>query len=270
MRETTRRWWFEQGSWPKPSKSEAVVETLPRDEEASKKDSGKAPESPEVEIIPQASTIKKEEELRDRQADLDQYRKEEAELDEQVTIILKEYGLDPTVEVNTSISQLQQKLEKIELFREEVDQIKADCDRWKENMDHLAAEKEVALDKLSSAEVQLRGIIEKNSAQAKRVEELEPALAEAKAEAEETKIATDKSITVYLADVEAAQTQLREASDRERRSNDMAKWKSRRETLEEIHTRGFDLSKEITQANALEADVRFLVSSDDDDDDEGN
>lgn len=49
----------------------------------------------------------KEEELRDLQADLAKARKDEAELDKQVTIILKEYDLlDPTVEANTSVSRL--------------------------------------------------------------------------------------------------------------------------------------------------------------------
>ncbi|XP_019229015.1 PREDICTED: EF-hand calcium-binding domain-containing protein 4B-like [Nicotiana attenuata] len=147
----------------------------------------------------------RDEELRDLRADLAKACKEEAELDEQVTILLKEYGLDPTVEANTSVSQLQQKLERIELLREEVNQIKADSEWWKEKMDHLAAEKEAASAKLSSAEVQLWSIKEKSSAQAKRIEELEAELAKAKAEVEKMKIKSNKSIAVYLADGEAAQ-----------------------------------------------------------------
>nr|XP_009761550.1 PREDICTED: uncharacterized protein LOC104213713 [Nicotiana sylvestris] len=128
-------------------------------------------------------------------------------------------------------------------------------------MDCLAAEKEASMAKLSSAEVQLRGIKEKSSAQAKRIEELEAELAEAKAEVGKMKIVAYKSIAVYLDDVEAAQTQLMEASDREQRSNDLAKCQSRRETPEEIHARGFDLSKEIPKAKALdEVDARLLVS----------
>ncbi|XP_070026380.1 kinesin-like protein klpA [Nicotiana sylvestris] len=182
--------------------------------------------------------VKKEEEIRDLRADLAQDRKEEAKLDAQVTIILKEYGLlDPTVEANTSVSQLHQKLERIELLRGEVDQIKVNCDRWKENMDRLAAEKEATLAKLSLAEVQLQGINEKSSPHAEWIEELEVKLAEAKAEVGETKISADKSIAVYLDDVEDAQMQLRKASNRERRSNDL---------------------------------VMLLLSFDDDDDDEGN
>ncbi|XP_070020252.1 protein NETWORKED 4A-like [Nicotiana sylvestris] len=126
--------------------------------------------------------VNKEEEIRDLQVDLAQARKEEAELDVQVTIILKEYGLDSTVEANTPISYLQQKLERVELLRGEVDQVKADCNRWKEDMERLATEKEALLAKILSAEVQLRGIKEKILAQAKRIEELEAELAEAKAE----------------------------------------------------------------------------------------
>ncbi|XP_070026457.1 uncharacterized protein [Nicotiana sylvestris] len=149
----------------------------------------------------------KEEELRDLRAHLDKACKHEAELDKQVTIILKEYGLlDPIVEANTLVSQLQEKLERIELLRGEVDQIKTDCDRWKENMDSLAAEKEAALAKLALAEALLRGAKEKNLAQAKRINVLEVKLAEAKAEVGETKIAAEKTIVVYLADAEAAQT----------------------------------------------------------------
>ncbi|XP_070058094.1 uncharacterized protein [Nicotiana tomentosiformis] len=205
---------------------------------------------------------------KDLQADLAKAREEEAELDKQVNILLIEYELDPTVEANTSLSQLQQKVEMIELHRGEVDQVKADCDRWKENMDRLAAEKETTLAKLSSAEVQLWGVKEKSSAQAKRIEKLETGLVEAKAEIEKTKVMVDKSIAMYRANVEAAQMQLREASDREQWIIDSAKCQSQRETLEEIHTRGFDLSEEIARAKVLEAEARQLASFDDEDDDE--
>ncbi|XP_070036152.1 kinesin-like protein KIN-14N [Nicotiana tomentosiformis] len=156
-----------------------------------------------------------DETIKDLQADLAKAREEEAELDKQVSILLIKYGLDLTVEANTLLSQLQQKVERIELFRGEVNQVKADCDRWKENMDRLAAEKETSLAKLSSTKVQLRGIKEKSSAPAKRIEELETGLAEAKAEIEKTKVMEDKSIAMYRTDTEAAQMQLREASDRE-------------------------------------------------------
>ncbi|XP_070032266.1 uncharacterized protein [Nicotiana tomentosiformis] len=210
----------------------------------------------------------KDETIKDLQADLAKAREEEAELDKQVSIFLIKYELDPTVEANTSLAQLQKKVERIELLRGEVDQVKADCDRWRDNMDRLAAENETTLAKLSSVEVQLGGLKEKSSAQAKRIEELETGLAEAKAEIEKTKVMADKSIAMYRTDAEAAQMQLREASDRERWINDSTKCQSLRETLEEIHARGFELSEEIARAKVLEAEVRQLASSDDEDDDE--
>ncbi|XP_070019777.1 uncharacterized protein [Nicotiana sylvestris] len=270
----------------KPSKSEAIVEAWPHDVEASKKDSGKAPKSSEVEVIPCPSTNipegggsetlraeqstpsdslgveiaftrsqanpsqcevelqktseernalklfygQKDERLRDLRAELAQARKEEAERDEQDRAAPGE-----------------------------VDQVKANCNQWKENMDHLAVEKEAALVRLSSTEVQLRSTKEKRSAHAKRIEEFKAKLAEAKVEVEKAKALADKSIVVYLVDAEATQTQLREVLDRARWSNDLAKCQFQRETLEEIHARGFDLSKEIAQAKVLEADVRLLV-----------
>ncbi|XP_070013110.1 WEB family protein At1g12150-like [Nicotiana sylvestris] len=146
--------------------------------------------------------VQKEEELKDLRAELAKARKEEAELDD----------------------QLQKKLERIELLRGEVDQVKANYDRWKENLDRLAVEKEAALVKLMSAEVQLHGSKEKGSSQAKRIEELEAKLVEAKAE---------------------------------------------RETLEEIHARGFDLSEEIAEAKVLETDAWSLFSSSDDENNQG-
>ncbi|XP_070049518.1 uncharacterized protein [Nicotiana tomentosiformis] len=129
-----------------------------------------------------------DEAIKDLEADLAKAREEEAALDKQVSTLLIEFGLDPTVEANASLSQLQQKIERIELLRGEVDQVKADCDRWKGNMDRLATEKETALARLSSAAVQLRGAKEKSSAQAKRIEELETGLAEAKVEVEKIKL----------------------------------------------------------------------------------
>ncbi|XP_070020457.1 uncharacterized protein [Nicotiana sylvestris] len=167
---------------------------------------------------------------------------------------------------------LQQKLEMIGQLRGEVDQVKADCNGWKESMDRLVVDKEVALAQLALAETQLQGAKVKNLAQDKKIEELEAKLAkveaevaEARAEVERTKVTADKTIVVYLRDVEAIQAKLSEASDREKWSNDLAKCQSQSETLEEIHARGFDLIEEIYQAKAMETDVRFLVSSDDED-----
>lgn len=81
-------------------------------------------------------------------------QKSEYKLDEQVTVILTEYGLlGPTLEANTSIYLLQQKLEMIGQLRGEVDQVKVDCHQWKKNMDQLAADKETVTAQLASVEL---------------------------------------------------------------------------------------------------------------------
>nr|XP_016461755.1 PREDICTED: uveal autoantigen with coiled-coil domains and ankyrin repeats-like [Nicotiana tabacum] len=163
--------------------------------------------------------IQKEEELKDLRADLAKAHKNKAELDK----------------------QLQQKLELIGQLRGEVDQVKVDYNQWKENMDRLPTDKEVALSQLASAEIQLRGAKLKNLAQAKKIEELEAKfaeigaeVAEAKAEVKKMKATANKTITVYLKDAEAVQAKLRKASDWEKRVSDLAKCQSRREALEEI------------------------------------
>ncbi|XP_070036145.1 uncharacterized protein [Nicotiana tomentosiformis] len=145
--------------------------------------------------------------------------------------------------------QLQQKIEMIGKLREEVDVIKVEYLKCKEGMDCFAAEKEAARAQLSSTENQLQSIKEKSSVQAK-------------ADA-------DAFVAVYWADAEAAQVQAREAAEttntRAHLVAELVKCRSRRDTLEEIHARGFDLTEEIKRAKKLEANAEALVSDDDDD-----
>ncbi|XP_070054374.1 uncharacterized protein [Nicotiana tomentosiformis] len=210
----------------------------------------------------------KDEAIKDLQADLAKAREEEAELDKQVSLVLLKYGFDSTVEVNPSLSQLQQKAKKIGSLREEVDQIKAEYNRWKETIDHLAVEKETILTNLLSADVQLQNVKKKGSAQAKWIEELEAQLAEAKAEVESSKILADNSVAVYR----AAQMEVREAAEtadtRAHWIAKLAKCRSRRETIGEIHARGFDLTEEIKKAKELKVEAGALASDSDDDDDD--
>ncbi|XP_070036556.1 uncharacterized protein [Nicotiana tomentosiformis] len=147
--------------------------------------------------------------------------------------------------------------------------------RWKEGMDRFAAKKETARAQLSSSKTQLQKMKEKGLVQARRIEEIKAwlasVLAKAESNAEKEKADADALVAVYRADAEAAQVQAREAVE----SADsqahcvakLAKCRSRRETLEEIHAHGFDLAEEIKKAKELEADVEALVSDGDDDDD---
>ncbi|XP_070008095.1 KNR4/SMI1 homolog [Nicotiana sylvestris] len=190
-----------------------------------------------------------------------------------------EAELKKVSEDNTLISQLQQKIYTIGQLWSEVDQVKADCHQWKNNMDQLAVDKEAVMSQLASTEAQLQGIEEKGLTQAKKIEELEAELArtraetiqskaeavQAKAEAKTIRVAPDKSNAMYFWDAAAVQVELKEASDRGKRSNDLAKHQAWRKTLEEIHARGFDLAEEIAEAKVRETVARFLVSSDDED-----
>ncbi|XP_070045711.1 interactor of constitutive active ROPs 4-like [Nicotiana tomentosiformis] len=113
--------------------------------------------------------------------------------------------------------QLQQKVERIEQLHEEVNMIKAETLGWKEGMDCFAAEKEIALSKLSSTESQIRGMREKSSAEARKVEDLKARLAselaKAKSEVEKAKAKADAILAVYRAGAEAAQVQEREEAE---------------------------------------------------------
>ncbi|XP_070035979.1 protein gar2-like [Nicotiana tomentosiformis] len=120
----------------------------------------------------------------------------------------------------------------------------------------------------------LREEVDQIKAESKRIEELEARLAEAKAEVESSKILADKSIAVYRANAEAAQMEAREAANttdtRAHWVAELAKCRSRRETLEEIHAHGFDLTEEIKKAKELKAEAESLASDGDDDDDDGS
>ncbi|XP_019261127.1 PREDICTED: intracellular protein transport protein USO1-like [Nicotiana attenuata] len=199
---------------------------------------------------------KKEEEMKHLRLELTKAREYKSELENQATSVLKKYGLPlPSSEANTSISQLQQKLDMIGQHRGEVDHVRAECNEWKAKKDALVMAKNDAL------------------AKAGRIADLEAGLAKAKAEvvevraeAKETQAKVDRTVAIYLKDAPDAQLELREVSDREKRRNDFARRRSRRETLEEVHAKGFDLSEEIKQAKVDEADSKFILSSDDDDD----
>ncbi|XP_070050338.1 uncharacterized protein [Nicotiana tomentosiformis] len=218
---------------------------------------------------------KREEEIKDLRAELAKAYRDQNDLSEQVMMLLKTYGFDIGTTANILVSQLQQKIEMIGKLREEVDVIRMESLRWKEGMDRFTAEKVTAQAQLSSSETQLQKMKEKGLVQARRIEELEArlasVLAKAESDAETAKAYADALVAVYRADAEAPQVQAREAAEsadgRAHWVAELAKYRSKRETLEEIHARGFDLTEEIKRVKELEADVEALVFDDDDDDD---
>ncbi|XP_070013377.1 uncharacterized protein [Nicotiana sylvestris] len=129
------------------------------------------------------------------------------------------------------IKRVQQKAEKIKKLCEEANMTKAETFRWKQNMDRLTSKNNTTRAQLSSAERQIQSIKVESLARAKKIEELEARLA------------------VDLAKV---------ASEADRVK---AEVESRRETLEKIHARGFDLAVHIENVKLLEAEAKALLSS---------
>ncbi|XP_070056701.1 uncharacterized protein [Nicotiana tomentosiformis] len=159
----------------------------------------------------------------------------------------------------------QQKAELVEQLREEAKMKEAETLGWKHIMDRLASEKDDVRAQLSSIERQLQSVKGENLARAQKVEELETRLA-----AELARATSEAKVLVasYRADAEAANTRAKEISDatevRLSRVADHARRQSRKETLEEIHARGFDLTTDIKSAKVLEDEAVALLSDDED------
>nr|XP_016507665.1 PREDICTED: uncharacterized protein LOC107825329 [Nicotiana tabacum] len=113
---------------------------------------------------------------------------------------------------------------------------------------------------------QLRAAKERVEVQTKKVEELQSRPGSAfldrdnfakeikmtKSEVAMVKAEADEMVAQYKADAEADQDQSKNIAEH-------MKWQSRRQALEEIHARGFDLSAEIENAKVFEAETRKLA-----------
>ncbi|XP_019229685.1 PREDICTED: uncharacterized protein LOC109210689 [Nicotiana attenuata] len=136
---------------------------------------------------------------------------------------------------------------------------------WRQSMERLASEKDTLREQLASIERQLQSVKEESLARSRKIEELE-----AKSAAELAKAKTDAEafVSAYRADTEAANTRAKEISAAAEVklscALNHARRQSRRETLEEVHARGFDLSADIEKAKTLEEEAAVLLSDDDD------
>ncbi|XP_070045774.1 uncharacterized protein [Nicotiana tomentosiformis] len=147
------------------------------------------------------------------------------------------------------IKWVQQKAELVEQLREEAKIKEAETLGWKLSMGRLDSEKDAV----------------ENLARAQKVEELETRLA---AELARATSEVEALVASYRAYAEAANTQAKEISDaaevRLSRVAEHARRQSRRETLEEVHARGFDLTAEIESAKVLEDEAGAFLSDDED------
>ncbi|XP_070057878.1 protein CROWDED NUCLEI 1-like [Nicotiana tomentosiformis] len=216
-------------------------------------------------------------EVKRLRAELEASQKEQTELAEQVKKIFEFNDIDSGVMANNSIPQVEQKLNVIRQLRVEMDVVKSEAKERKKNMDRIASEEETARTQLASAEGQLRSLKEKTLVQAKKIEEfqsrlsladsnrerLSTELAATKLEVEKAMANVDAMVVVYRSDVKAAQVRAKEVAEAaQARANwvaEHAKCQSRRETLEEIHTRGFDLTIKIEKAKELKAKTEYWL-----------
>ncbi|XP_070008262.1 uncharacterized protein [Nicotiana sylvestris] len=162
--------------------------------------------------------------------------------------------------------QLESKTEELEQLWGEVGTVKREFYEVQAHADAQVAAKESALAKSSTLEMQIRTAHASDSALANMIARLESELSKAKAEvvnaqAEAVMSSTraDQRAAAYLKSVSTANAGLRSTLGHASSSKVYAKCKSRRETLEEVHTRSFDLSEEIEQAKAEEYDAKFLL-----------
>ncbi|XP_070013987.1 uncharacterized protein [Nicotiana sylvestris] len=203
----------------------------------------------------EASSTRKEEELNELRENLEGALREKDAFAEQLS------------EINIPIFYLKNKTEELERLWGEVGRVKRECNELKAQEDAQVATKEDALAKPSALEVQLRNARANNSIRANMITRLELELlkvkakvVDARAEAVMSRTKADKKVAVHLKGGADVQAELRRALNHESRSKDYARCKSRWETLEEIHARGFDLSEEVKQAMADEHDMRSLLS----------
>nr|XP_033515631.1 protein maph-9-like [Nicotiana tomentosiformis] len=161
------------------------------------------------------------------------------------------------------VEQVQQKPDRIDKLRAEMDIVKAETDEWRGRMDRLASEKELRAAK-ERAEVQIKKVEELQSRLGSAVsdrESLAKELRTAKSEVIVVKAEADEMVAQYKAHAEAAQDLVKTIVEH-------IKWQSRREALEEVHFRGFDLSAEIKNAKVLEAEARKLAYAEEEDSEE--
>ncbi|XP_019260990.1 PREDICTED: uncharacterized protein LOC109238946 [Nicotiana attenuata] len=187
--------------------------------------------------------VKKEEEISDLRAELAKACQQRTELTE----------------------KFQQKGELVEQLHEELKMKEAETLGWRQGMDILASEKETLWEQLASLELQLQSVKEESLARGREIEELK---AESAVELAKAKSDAEAIISSYRADAEADNARAKEISSTTEvklsSALDHARRQSRRVTIEEVHSRGFDLSADIERAKILEEEADALLSDEDD------
>ncbi|XP_070031721.1 intracellular protein transport protein USO1-like [Nicotiana tomentosiformis] len=209
--------------------------------------------------------------VKNPRAELEVARKEHTDLVEQVKVFeVSDDEFDLVTDGQNP--QVQQKLDRIDQLRAEIDIVKVETDEWRCRINRLASEIMVARALLASTEIHLRVAKERAEVQTKNVEELQSRLGSdvsdqkslakelktAKLEVVVIKVEADEMVVQYKVDAEATQDLVKNIVEH-------MKWQSRMEALEKVHVRGFDLSADIENAKVLEAEAKKLAYPDEED-----
>ncbi|XP_070056248.1 uncharacterized protein [Nicotiana tomentosiformis] len=205
------------------------------------------------------------------QADLAAARDEHEEMGYQVFRILHDSKDELEITTDNPILQVRQRLEQIGRLNLQVDELMAEWEKFKENMDILASKKEAVQAQLESAEAQLRAVKENTSVQIERVKELQSRLdlstsdkeslanelEVVRSEVTEANKRADAKVAQFRNDVEVNQAKAKSMVEH-------AKWKAQREDLEEVSAQGFDVEAEIENAKAEKNRARRLAFPEED------
>ncbi|XP_070010222.1 uncharacterized protein [Nicotiana sylvestris] len=163
--------------------------------------------------------------------------------------------------------QWKDKVHELEKLWGEVGVAKCDFDELQAHVSAHSKAKERAQAATSALEDKIQAVHASDSAQAKMITRLSSELSRAKTEVVNIRAEVvinntraGRDMASHSRSAAAARAELKKALDREKNSREYERCRSRRETLEEIHARGFDLSKEIEQAKGENFDAKFLIS----------
>ncbi|XP_019246300.1 PREDICTED: uncharacterized protein LOC109225947 [Nicotiana attenuata] len=159
---------------------------------------------------------------------------------------------------NFATSQVQENIELIDQLQAEMNEVKASTEALRSKMDLLVSEKEATKEDLASSKDQLRVMKDKADKWSRLNDELQAQLDSAISERD----ALGQEYTGLKSKLVAASNDSFEVQDMlpQYKNNveiveahlitkdEYVKWLSRKETLEDIHARGFDLSAEIEEA----------------------
>ncbi|XP_070019650.1 uncharacterized protein [Nicotiana sylvestris] len=167
---------------------------------------------------------------------------------------------------------LEDKAEELEQLWGEVGKAKREFTELQTRVRAHSKAKERAQAATSALEAQIKAAHANDSALEKMIARLSSELSRAKtevvnvqAEVVMNNTRAGQKMAAHSWSAATAKVELMKTLDRANNRREYERCRSRRETLEEIYARGFDLSEEIRQAKREEFDAKFLISDDEDD-----